>query len=242
MILLTRGFPCRARIIPPLRLRASRMSTAAALPTQPTNARSPTAPPCASYPNTHSSNVPNTMPPGFKATIADLPTFRLPTRITNSPSDLALGKALISAWRQDGIIQIAMDTSHKQNWADARAASRAFFGRPHAEKAACVDAQSYAGYIASGEEVTDGVADYSEIFTVMKDLGPEDPRVRAGWPCHGPCPWPDQGMKGVMTRFGEGLGREGEKLLRLAEMGLGVGEGELTRYTRDGWHHMRVLR
>lgn len=183
------------------------------------------------------------MPPGFQASVARLPTFTLPAHsITGSPSEHALGKALVDAWRRDGIIQIAMDGTHRRLWRDAKAASHAFFRRPAGEKAACVDPQSYAGYIASGEEVTAGVADYSEIFTVTKDLPAEDPRVRARWPCHGPCPWPDPGMKGAMERYKKSLGEEGEKLLRLAELGLGVAAGALTRYTRDGWHHMRVLR
>jgi isopenicillin N synthase-like dioxygenase len=135
-----------------------------------------------------------------------------------------------------------MDLTQKQLWSDAQAASRAFFARPHHEKAACVDTHSYAGYIASGEEVTAGVADYSEIFTVTREFETNDARVRAGWPCHGPCPWPDQGMEGVMKRFKERMREEGEKVLGLVEMGLGVQEGALRRYTRDGWHHMRVLR
>jgi isopenicillin N synthase-like dioxygenase len=184
------------------------------------------------------------MPPGFNASTANLPVFTLPSsRVTSSSrSDAALGKALIDAWRRDGIIQIAMDGRQRQLWADAHAASRAFFRRPHREKAACVDDKSYSGYIASGEEITAGVADYSEVFTITKDLGLEDPRVMNGWPCHGPCPWPEGGMKQVMAAFKERMGEEGEKLLSLAELGLGVREGALTGYTRDGWHHIRVLR
>ncbi|KAK0641653.1 2-oxoglutarate-dependent ethylene/succinate-forming enzyme [Cercophora newfieldiana] len=182
------------------------------------------------------------MPPGFKAEVAQLDTFKLPDRTTGSLGDHLLGKALIDAWRKDGIIQIAMTDAEKQLWDDAKAASQKFFRQPHALKASCVDSQSYAGYIASGEEVTDGIADYSEIFTITKDLDPTDPRVRAGWPCHGPCPWPDVAMKETMTRYNEALGRQGEKLLALIEMGLGVTPGSLTRYTRDGWHHTRVLR
>lgn len=183
-----------------------------------------------------------TMPPGYKAQVARLDTFGLPTRVTGSLSDQALGKALIDAWRRDGIIQLAMSDTQKALWDAAKAVSRKFFRKPHSEKAACVDSQSYAGYIASGEEVTDGIADYSEIFTITKDLGLSDPRVRANWPCHGPCPWPDTEMKEVMTRYNDSLGNEGEKLLGLMELGLGVSPGALTRYTRDGWHHTRVLR
>lgn len=182
------------------------------------------------------------MPPGFQADVGQLSTFDLPSRVTGSTADTALGKALISAWRRDGILQLSMTVSQQRLWNDAHAASRRFFRRPHTEKAACVDPLSYSGYIASGEEVTAGVADYSEIFTVTKDLGHEDPRVGAGWPCHGPCPWPDEGMKIAMMRYKDELGREGEKMLRLVELGLGLQLGRLTGYTRDGWHHMRVLR
>ncbi|KAM7182662.1 hypothetical protein V8F33_014127 [Rhypophila sp. PSN 637] len=188
------------------------------------------------------SSLGKTMPPGFKAHVAELGTFVLPDRVTGSVGDRALGKALVDAWRRDGIIQFAMTEHQRKLWADAYAASRRFFKKPHAEKAACVDSQSYAGYIASGEEVTDGIADYSEIFTITKDLDMAEPRVRAKWPCHGPCPWPDIEMKEPMERYNENLGAEGEKLLQLTELGLGVEPGSLTKYTRDGWHHTRVLR
>ncbi|KAK4159197.1 hypothetical protein QBC43DRAFT_132104 [Cladorrhinum sp. PSN259] len=186
--------------------------------------------------------ISTTMPPGFKAEVAQLDIFEIPGRVIGSAGDKALGKALVDAWRRDGIIQIAMSDKQRELWEDAKAASRRFFRKPHAEKAACIDSQSYSGYIASGEEVTDGIADYSEIFTITKDLDMAEPRVRAKWPCHGPCPWPDIEMKEPVTRYNEILGVEGEKLLRLTEFGLGVAPGSLTRHTKDGWHHTRVLR
>ncbi|KAF5540831.1 ethylene-forming enzyme [Fusarium mexicanum] len=112
----------------------------------------------------------------------------------------------------------------------------------YAQKAACVDSQTYSGYIASGEELTDGIADYSEIFTVTKDLELDEPRVVAKWPCHGRCPWPDYEMQNPMQRYMQSLGGVGETLLQLTELGLGVPEGSLTNYTQDGWHHLRILR
>lgn len=182
------------------------------------------------------------MPPGYKAEVAQLDTFKLPERVTGSFGDQLLGKAIVETWRRHGIIQIAMNGEHKKLWETAKAISQRFFKRPRHEKAKCVDSQSYAGYIASGEEMTDGIADYSEIFTITKDMPLSDPRVRAKWPCHGRCPWPDTQMKEVMSQYNAALGVEGEKLLDLIEMGLGVAPGSLTRYTRDGWHHTRVLR
>jgi 2-oxoglutarate dioxygenase / 2-oxoglutarate/L-arginine monooxygenase/decarboxylase len=39
------------------------------------------------------------------------------------------------------------------------------------------------------------------------------------------------------------LGSIGEKLLKLVALGLGLADIDaLTKLTRDGWHHMRVLR
>ena len=76
-----------------------------------------------------------------------------------------------------------------------------FFSLSPDQKHACVDDQSFAGYIASGEEITDGIADYSEIFTVTKVLPQTDPRVQGKRPCHGPCPWPTSRMQETMQGY-----------------------------------------
>lgn len=185
----------------------------------------------------------NTMPPGFRARVGNFDTFELPCSVTHCAGDEALGRAMIQAWRRDGILQFTMNPHQKRLRDAAFAASKRFFSLPYKEKAGCVDDQSYAGYIASGEEITDGIADYSEIFTITKDLPLSDPRVQARWPCHGPCPWAAKAnMKGPLTAYMEEVGRCGEVLLGLTEMGLGLEPGSLTKYTVDGWHHSRVLR
>ncbi|PON25774.1 2-oxoglutarate-dependent ethylene/succinate-forming enzyme [Trichoderma gamsii] len=184
----------------------------------------------------------HSLPPGFTAKIGQLETFTLPEKVSGSVSDKAIADAMIGAWRRDGILQIGMSKAQQRLYQAANAASRRFFSRPRPQKQACVDDMSYSGYIASGEEITDGVADYSEIFTVTKDLPHTDQRVAQGWPCHGPCPWADQSMKNAMNSYMVDLAISGEKLLQLIEMGLDVPTGSLTRYTDDGWHHMRVLR
>lgn len=184
-----------------------------------------------------------TMPPGFRARVDNFDTFELPSRVTHCAGDEALGRAMIQAWRRDGILQFTMSPHQKRLRDAAFAASKRFFSLPHKEKADCVDDQSYAGYIASGEEITDGIADYSEIFTITKDLPLSDPRVKARWPCHGPCPWAAKAdMKDPLTAYMNDVGRCGEVLLGLTEMGLGLEPGSLTKYTADGWHHSRVLR
>jgi hypothetical protein len=183
-----------------------------------------------------------TMPPGFTASLGRLDTFCLPDKITGSVFDRSMANAMIEAWRRDGIFQVAMSPQQQLIYNNANAASRRFFKSSSADKLACVDNKSYAGYIASGEEITDGVADYSEIFTVTKDLPVDDRRVVSKWPCHGPCPWPSTDMKVNMAEYMDDLSRSGDQLLKLVELGLNVPQGSLKRYTEDGWHHMRVLR
>ncbi|KAG5981304.1 hypothetical protein E4U55_003081 [Claviceps digitariae] len=182
------------------------------------------------------------MPPGFTATVGDLETFVLPEKVSGNLSDVMMAKAMINAWRRDGILQIAMSAKQTRLYDLASKASKRFFSRTPSEKHACVNDSSFCGYVASGEEITAGIADYSEIFTVSKNLQPDDHRVLAKWPVHGPCPWPDKSMERSIMDYVSELGSDGEKLIQMIELGLDVPPGSLAKYTQDGFHHMRVLR
>ncbi|MCM1966004.1 2-oxoglutarate and iron-dependent oxygenase domain-containing protein [Streptomyces sp. G1] len=174
--------------------------------------------------------------------MGELATFRVPARITGTTADIMLGGAMVRAWQRDGIFQVAADGRQDARTRAALAASRRFFARPAAEKAAYVNDTSYSGYIASGEEVTDGRPDASEIFTITPDI---PVAAAAGLPCHGPVPWPSPGYRAAMEAYLTGVGGLGERLLRLVALGLGLGPAGIDRLaglTRGGWHHMRVLR
>ncbi|MBL7498067.1 isopenicillin N synthase family oxygenase [Frankia sp. CNm7] len=174
--------------------------------------------------------------------MADLRTFQLPDFVDGGGSNIKLADELIQAWRTDGILQVATDPTQDLKTKDAIESSRRFFGMPAEFKRGCVSDLTYSGYIASGEEQTAGESDYSEIFTVCPDVPLDDPRVLARRPCHGPAPWPDGEYRRAMLAFMAELGTVGEKLLKLTALGLGVGIDALTDLTKDGWHHMRVLR
>lgn len=142
----------------------------------------------------------------------------------------------------DGIFQIALPTENKV-LDEAFTASKEFFAQSHEVKAKLVHSESFAGYIASGEEITDGIADYSEIFTATKDLPSSDGRVRANWPCHGSTPWPKGAFKEKIENLMAQMGAYGEVLLQLIAFGLELEDPMgLNKLTEDGWHHMRVLR
>ncbi|HEU4426831.1 MAG TPA: 2OG-Fe(II) oxygenase family protein [Pilimelia sp.] len=175
--------------------------------------------------------------------MTDLQTFHLPDAVTGTANDASLGRDMIRAWQTDGIFQVAATPAQSRTTEQAIAQSWRFFNMPMEVKSLRVSDLTYSGYIASGEEVTAGEADYSEIFTVCKDVAPDDARARAQWPCHGPAPWPDGDYQRAMQNFMAELGATGEKLLTLIALGLNLDEVDaLTRLTRDGWHHMRVLR
>lgn len=174
--------------------------------------------------------------------MSELQTFSLPDVVSGQSSDRALAEQMIRAWRRDGIFQVAMSDAQGARTDSAFEASRRFFRLPLEAKARCVSDLTYSGYIASGEEVTAGEVDSSEIFTVCKDVSLDDPRCHGQWPCHGPTPWPDADYRQRMTAFMDGLGSIGERLLELTALGLGLEPDALTRLTHDGWHHMRVLR
>ena len=175
--------------------------------------------------------------------MSTLETIVLPAVVTGSASDRRLADALIAAWRRDGIFQVAADPAHRGVIGRALDTSRRFFAGPFEAKARLLNDTGYSGYIASGEEITAGEADYSEIFTVCPDLADDHPRVRAGWPSHGPVPWPDVEYRDHMRAFMAQAGDVGQRLLRLTALGLGLSDIDaLARMTDEGWHHMRVLR
>ncbi len=124
--------------------------------------------------------------------MTDLQTFYLPESVTGTQFDIDTAHGMIQAWRTDGIFQVAINTVQDRKTESAFKASRRFFRMPLESKSQCISDLTYSGYIASGEEVTAGEADYSEIFTVCKDISIDDARVQAQWPCHGPVPWPDE--------------------------------------------------
>jgi len=74
------------------------------------------------------------------------------------------------------------------------AVSHRFFALPEAEKARIDMAKggtAWRGWFPLGGELTSGLPDRKEGLYLGEELGPDDPRVQAGWPLHGANLWPD---------------------------------------------------
>src|SRR3546814_2518090 len=73
------------------------------------------------------------------------------------------------------------------------AASREFFALPEAAKqeiAMARGGRAWRGWFPLGGELTSGRPDGKEGLYFGSELSPEHPRVKAGWPLHGPNLWP----------------------------------------------------
>jgi isopenicillin N synthase-like dioxygenase len=170
-------------------------------------------------------------------------TVKLPETLDGAAADIELARYIIDGWRQDGIVRLKMTSKQIEMFRQADTSCRRFFNRSLTEKIRCVDERTYSGYTASGEEITNNIEDLPEIFTVMKDLPPEDERVRLRWPCHGPCPWPSEDFKFIVDSLMKSLAESGAKLMHLIAIGLGLQRPEeLTGITDEGMHYIRILR
>ncbi|KAJ5593203.1 hypothetical protein N7537_010107 [Penicillium hordei] len=66
------------------------------------------------------------MPPNSVARVGQLKTFTLPEKATGSARDIEMGKAMINAWREDGILQVSMNPKQQDLFDKASAASKRF--------------------------------------------------------------------------------------------------------------------
>ncbi|HEV2347700.1 MAG TPA: 2-oxoglutarate and iron-dependent oxygenase domain-containing protein [Actinocrinis sp.] len=169
-------------------------------------------------------------------------TFRLPIESAEAPADPSLGPSLLRSWQTDGVFQLELDDVHANGTTRAIRAGRDFFALPDRVKRYFVSDLTYSGYVARGEHVPGAADSGVESFTVCPDLAYDDARVLAGWPGHGPVPWPYDAFRTRMLDFAAVAGKIAQRLLGLLEPVLAVASGSLTDLGRDGWHHLRVAR
>ena len=113
-----------------------------------------------------------------------------------------------------------------------------FFALPTEEKqriAMIHGGRAWRGYFPLGGELTSGRPDRKEGLYFGTELGPDDPRVRAGLPLHGMNIYPDlPEFRNTLLRYLEAVTGLGQQLLAAIARGLGLSRNYfLERYTND---------
>jgi isopenicillin N synthase-like dioxygenase len=107
------------------------------------------------------------------------------------------------------------------------AASRKFFALPEAEKmqiAMAKGGRAWRGYFPVGGELTSGKPDRKQGLYFGEELGPDDPRVRAGLPLHGANLFPDSvpELKPAVLRFMAEATRSAHVIMEGVALSLGL--------------------
>lgn len=128
------------------------------------------------------------------------------------------------------------------------AAARTFFGRPAEEKAAIAMAhggRAWRGWFPEGGELTSGAVDHKEGIYFGRELGPDDPRVRAGLPLHGANLFPETpaSLRELVLTWIDEMTRVGHGLARALSLGLGLEADWIDRHlTHDPTVLFRIFR
>ncbi|MBS1960635.1 MAG: isopenicillin N synthase family oxygenase [Bdellovibrionales bacterium] len=116
--------------------------------------------------------------------------------------------------------------------------SREFFARPESEKLAIAmknGGRAWRGYFPVGGELTSGRPDLKEGLYFGTELGPDDPRVRAGLSMHGANLFPAvPGFRETVLAYQVALTALGHRVVGLVAESLGLPEAYFAeRYTAD---------
>lgn len=105
--------------------------------------------------------------------------------------------------------------------------SHRFFALPRAKKEALSmerGGPAWRGWFPLGGELTSGRPDRKEGFYLGTELGPEHPRVKAGWPLHGANLWPAEvpGLRAAVLDYMDGATRAAHALMEGMALSLGL--------------------
>jgi isopenicillin N synthase-like dioxygenase len=127
------------------------------------------------------------------------------------------------------------------------AEAKRFFALPLAEKMKIPlkASPNYRGYFPLKDEKTDVTAmgDLKEGFDLMRELGPDDPDVRAGKPLHGPNQWPENlpGFREAILAYYARMEELARTLLRGMALALELEEDWFADKTRKPLAYLRLL-
>lgn len=144
-----------------------------------------------------------------------------------STDEAATGRALDAACRDLGFFLIRGHRADPALLASLDQAARRFFTLPDEQKSAIAMAhggRAWRGWFPEGGELTSGRPDHKEGLYFGRELGPDDPRVVAGTPLHGPNQFPAEpaDLGPAVLAWIEAMTAVGHALVRGIAIGLGL--------------------
>lgn len=145
----------------------------------------------------------------------------------SSGDDVVLAHELDRACRDTGFFCVIGHGIDPELQARMDRSARDFFALPDALKgeiAMSVGGRAWRGWFPLGGEVTNGVPDGKEGLYLGEELGPDDPRVLAGLPLHGPNLFPAgiPDLRASVLAWIDALTALGHRLIGLIARGLGL--------------------
>ena len=169
--------------------------------------------------------------------------------LVTGQGDLAeVAAAIDRACRDHGFFYVSGHGVGEELQVRLEAASRAFFALPEVDKAAIAMAhggRAWRGWFPLEGELTSGRPDRKEGIYFGAELGPDDPRVQAGTPLHGPNLFPAQvpELRAAVLEYLDALTSLGHALLRGVALALGLDAGWFQQHlTADPLVLFRIFR
>jgi isopenicillin N synthase-like dioxygenase len=166
---------------------------------------------------------------GRSSDFSDVPIIDVGDLVAGVPSQRAVAERLGWACREGGFFYVVGHGVDEALQLRLRELSRAFFDRGTEEKlriAMPLGGRAWRGYFRVGDELTSGKPDQKEGLYFGAELAPDDPRVVAGTPMHGPNLFPDrpEGFREAVMEYMAALTGLGHRLMAGLALSLGLEE------------------
>lgn len=155
-----------------------------------------------------------------------LPVINIAPVLAGATPPAALVQAVDAAARAQGFFYLEGHGIPPGLWQQLEAAARRFFALPRPAKEAIampLGGHAWRGWFPLHGELTSGQPDGKEGLYLGEELGPDDWRVKAGWPLHGRNLWPADvpELQTAVAAWLDATTRAGQALLRVMAVALG---------------------
>jgi isopenicillin N synthase-like dioxygenase len=170
---------------------------------------------------------------------AEVPRIDVAPLVRGTDGAAATGRAIDDACTALGFFAIVNHDVPAALRAELDAHARGFFALGTDEKARIAmprGGRAWRGWFPVGGELTSGVPDHKEGIYFGAELGPDDPRVRAATPLHGPNLFPRRpaGLRDVVLEYLDRMTALSAAIMRGIALGLGLDANWFARHlTRD---------